>query len=681
MTSSEPKCLVCNCEKTMPLDAKKLSKAIGCDVGTIHTQLCRAQVEHFEKSVISEDQLIVACTQEAPLFQEIAEEHGRGDRVSFVNIREMAGWSDDARTASPKIAALLDGSSFQFKPARLKSIVSDGLCLVYGAGQAAWEAAKLLSDKLSVTLLLSNDEDIILPSSGDIPIYRGDIKSSEGSFGEFTLTVDNYAPLMPSSRDGLNFVMARDGAKTQCSLILDLSENSPLFSGHTHRDGYKRVAANDPASILRAIIEFSDMVGEFEKPIYVDYNGNVCAHSRSQKTGCNRCLDVCPAGAITSAGEIVEIDAGICGGCGSCHAVCPTGAISYQYPDRSDVINRAQQFLTSYTKAGGKNPTILVHDETTGTEMISVLARYGKGLPANVLPNSFHSPTTIGHVEMLSLFSNGTQHILFLLDPKKADELSGLEMEAALTEAILSKLEFGSEPRITIICETDPEKIEEKIWNLPKSAKFKNTGFVATGTKRDIAKLALSALHKQSKAKPDVIELPANAPYGKLDIDVDACTLCMACTSSCPTGAISDTPGEPKLRFTESACVQCGLCVNTCPEQALTLVPQYNFSTSSQQPATLYEEEPFECITCGIPFATKSTIDRISAQLAGKHSMFQDEERSELIKMCEKCRIGAQANSANDPFSGKPRPRPRTSEDYIQAEKGNLSIDDFLMDD
>ena len=219
------------------------------------------------------------------------------------------------------------------------------------------------------------------------------------------------------------------------------------------------------------------------------------------------------------------------------------------------------------------------------------------------------------------------------------------------------------------------------LWEETGLKPLKASAFQAVGNKREIARIVLSNLHGKSRAKPDIITLPEHAPYGRVAIDTEACTLCMACTSACPANAITDTPGEPKLRFTEAACVQCGLCVATCPEKALALVPQLNFTPAAMQPETLHEEEPFDCISCGTPFATKSTIERITAQLAGKHAMFASEERANLIKMCENCRVEAQANSSEDPFTVGKRPKPRTTEDYLAAEKGELSDDDFLMDD
>jgi hypothetical protein len=99
------------------------------------------------------------------------------------------------------------------------------------------------------------------------------------------------------------------------------------------------------------------------------------------------------------------------------------------------------------------------------------------------------------------------------------------------------------------------------------------------------------------------------------------------------------------------------------------------------QPITLYEEEPFDCVICGKPFATKSTITRIKAQLAGKHAMFADAGRSRIIEMCQDCRVETMANSGDDPFASNARPRVRTTEDYLAARRGDLTADDFLRED
>ena len=68
--------LVCNCERTMQLDGRKLCKAAGGqgDEPDVFTNLCRAEVGQFAQALKDNDKVMVACTQEAPLFSELAAE-------------------------------------------------------------------------------------------------------------------------------------------------------------------------------------------------------------------------------------------------------------------------------------------------------------------------------------------------------------------------------------------------------------------------------------------------------------------------------------------------------------------------------------------------------------------------------------------------------------------------------
>jgi ferredoxin len=125
----------------------------------------------------------------------------------------------------------------------------------------------------------------------------------------------------------------------------------------------------------------------------------------------------------------------------------------------------------------------------------------------------------------------------------------------------------------------------------------------------------------------------------------------------------------PQLRFQETACLQCGLCETICPENAITLQPQINLDDSAFNQEILHEEEPFACIECGALFGVKSTIDRIVAQLEGKHSMFAASDSGKLIKMCDNCRVNAQYHNTNNPFQGGERPKVRTTDDYIKVRK------------
>ena len=95
--------LICSCEDTMPLDVDAVQR--GCRGAQVSTAnyLCRAQLDRFRAAVAESDTLIVGCTQEAPLFAEVAEELESPAALTFVNVRETAGWSAEAAKAGPKI--------------------------------------------------------------------------------------------------------------------------------------------------------------------------------------------------------------------------------------------------------------------------------------------------------------------------------------------------------------------------------------------------------------------------------------------------------------------------------------------------------------------------------------------------------------------------------------------------
>ncbi len=661
------KILVCNCERTMPLDGKALATACGMPSPVeVHHHLCRAEIDRFHAAVAAGDPLLVACTQEAPLFRELQRETYPETSLSFTNIRERAGWSAQAADAAPKIAALLAEAAITVSPTQAVTLRSTGICLVYGRDEAALDAAKQLSGRLDVTLLLSRPGEVLPPRISNMPIYRGTIAAAKGHLGAFEITVDDHAPAIVSARGTLQFEPGHNGAASRADLILDLTGGPPLFPAAARRDGYFRPDPGNPAAVQRALFDLVDLVGEFEKPRYVDFTAALCAHSRSHKIGCTRCLDVCPTSAIRPDGDHVAIDPYACGGCGMCHSVCPTGAAAYAMPPIAALAERLRTLLSTYHRAGGRKPALLIHDTRHGEDLIAAMARQGRGLPARVLPFALNEVTQTG-LDILSLaFAYGAAQVTILASPEKKDELAALAGQVDLAEAMLEGQGFGG-GRLQILVEADPDLVEGALYGLPDVAPIAPGNFLPLGDKRGLLRLALAQLHKAAPLPRDIVPMPAGAPFGAVEIDAAGCTLCLACVGACPTGALSDNPETPQLRFQEDACVQCGLCKATCPEKIITLVPRLNFAALPASAVVLKEEPPFHCINCGKPFGVKSSVEKIVAQLAGRHSMFQDDSRVRLMQMCGDCRIIVQFQGAEpQPFAGPARPVPRTTEDDLR---------------
>jgi len=657
-----PTLMVCSCDETMPLDRGALAKACpGHDI-IAGRQLCRAELERFRALVGSGAALTVGCTQEAPLFREAA--GGTSGDLRFVNLRETAGWSADAANAGPKMAALAAAASLPVPEVPFVQLESAGVLLVYGPDERAVEAAGLLKDTLDVTVLISRPGDIAPPRTTDFPIVKGTIRTATGHLGAFELVVDDYAVPLPSSRAALTFGLARDGARSNCDIVLDISGGAPLFPGGDLRDGYLRADPADPAAVLRAVLRARDLVGSFDKPRYVSFTEELCAHSRSEIVGCHRCLDLCPTSAIAPAGDHVAIDAKICAGCGQCAAACPTGAASYALPPADALLRRIRTLLLVYRDAGGRLPVLLLHDEDHGGALIDALARHGDGLPANVLPLAVNEVTQIGLEAVAAAFAYGAAAVRVLMRARPRHDPAGLTQTIALGAAVLAGLGFVGE-RVASIETDDPFALGDALRRAelgPPAAR--PASFEPMGGRRDVLRSALRELYRVAPAPADIIALPPDAPFGAVELNVEGCTLCLSCVSACPTGALSDDPDRPVLRFTEDACVQCGLCKATCPEKVISLVPRLAFATVTR---VLKEEAPFPCIRCGKPFGVRSAIERVSAKLEGRHWMFQNApERLDLIKMCEDCRVIAVTEAGFDPHAAPPRPRVRTTDDYLR---------------
>ena len=651
----------------MRLDAAAIRRGCGNSEIKCFRHLCGAELDHFRAAATAESPLTVACTYQQPLFEEETGE--RSAPTAFVNIRETAGWSTEGAEAGPKMAALLAASAVQAPDYPLVTLASDGVILIYGRDEAAIETGRLLSDHLDVTVMLRQPCEIISPVAVPFPVVKGTIRHAKGRFGAFELTIDDYARPRPSSRDTYVFDNPHSGATSRCDIILDLSGERPLFPAHDLRDGYLRVDPRDPSALLRAVLSARDLVGRFDKPKYIEFTPDLCAHSRSNLVGCHRCLDLCPTSAITPAGDHVAINAEICAGCGQCAAACPTGAASYALPPADTQLQTIRAMLLAYHQAGGSNPVLLLHEAQHGTPLIDALARHGDGLPAEVIPLAVNEVTQVGLEAVIGAFAYGAAAFRFLLRGKPRHDVTGLMQTIGMAEAILAGLGFEGR-RVAAIETEDPDALLQQLRGIEHLAAVRTPAtFKTVGKRRDLLRFALSELHSRAPEPVDIIPLPQGAPIGAVSVDIAGCTLCLSCVSVCPTGALRDDPERPMLKFVEDACVQCGLCQSTCPEKVITLKPQIDFRAGRAAAVVIKEEEPALCIRCGTAFGVKSTIDRIAAKLEGRHWMYPaGDKRLDAIRMCADCRVIVMSEQQFDPFEGVPeRAPPRTTEDYLRG--------------
>lgn len=408
--------------------------------------------------------------------------------------------------------------------------------------------------------------------------------------------------------------------------VVDLHEQ-PLLARELPPPGYFHAPPAAWAELgLEA--ELDGITGEFEKPKYFAYDASICAHAVNGKTVCRRCIDACPAEAIASIGESIEVDPGLCQGGGSCATVCPSGAIRYLYPNLRDSGQRLRGMLDAYRAAGGADAVLLFYRD--GEPVDDYLETYDKLLPIPV-----EELASVGMDLCLSALAYGASQVVLLADDAlPASSRASILGQLEWLHALLGELGLGSahvalcERRGALPTVNAETAVAPALHDMPSA-------------KRDAIFRALDHLVAQLEPAADRARLPSAAPFGEVSVDSGACTLCMACVGACPGRALQDGSNRevPELFFIESNCLQCGACVQTCPEDAISLAPRLLFDAEARNRArALNRDTPFACISCGKPFAPTSVINKMQDKLKD-HYMFGSQRALDRLKMCEDCRV------------------------------------------
>jgi len=498
---------------------------------------------------------------------------------------------------------------------------SRGRLLVVGAASVIEEYLDELSSQSDCTFLVIEGQ---LTAPVTHAVYHATVVSCDGYLGAFRCIV---------ARDGQEFDLGElvDKEKPLFDMVIDLAKPG-LFGVDLPPLGY--FAPDDHVAFASTLSQLEQYTGEFHKPKFFRYEADICAHGRSGLDGCTRCIDNCPTGAIVSIGEQVEVNPYLCQGGGSCTSSCPTGAMTYAWPTADVTGERVRAALASYFSAGGQAPVILFHDGETGVARVREVSQ---SLPSRVIPFALEETASVGAELWISALAWGACEVALLTSAAVAGSVrTELSQQVDLANEIVTGAGLAGD-RISVIHADSAAALTSHHW--AEGHDLERAAFSMDNGKRNAIRVAVDHIARASGSAPSHVALSKGSAFGRINVNQETCTLCMACVSVCPAAALQAGGDTPALRHIEWNCVQCGACEVACPEQAVTLEPRFVFDNDLRMSTvSLNEEAPFNCIKCGKAFATASVMKRMEEKLAD-HWMFQNPEQRDRLKMCEDCRI------------------------------------------
>ncbi|MCP4487977.1 MAG: DUF3306 domain-containing protein [Gammaproteobacteria bacterium] len=520
-------------------------------------------------------------------------------RLEMQENKKMQQTNIDARDPALSIAG-----SYATRPTSLISYKSGGRVIAIGDSPSLSRCMQGI--KIPELTLLSTGEN--LPDSiANLHVRRRDIRI-QGYLGAFAVELLDTNQTL------------------HADIVLDLCEE-PINQHEVRPPGYLYLHTNEQN---RQTIEtlVTELEGEFQKPKYFNYDPSICAHAVNGVTVCSHCIDACPAAAIQSQGEQIEVIPYLCQGGGTCVSVCPSGAIQYAYPCLADSGNQLLLMLQAYHQQQGRQAIVLFHSQ-------AFVAQELMGLHGNLLPLRVEELASVGMELCLSAFAYGASQVILLADEAvPALSLKQINRQLEWMQVLLPQLGMKAQQ-----LSTQPSRKELAILDGAISVEASEQDMPEQ--KRNAMYQALDHLVAQLNCDQITAALPAGAPFGAVLVDASKCTLCMSCVGACPGRALQDGSNRdvPELFFIESHCIQCGACSQTCPELAITLIPQLILNREDRNRArVLNRDEAFACIACGKPFATSSVIEKIQGQLKD-HPMFSSVRALDRLKMCEDCRV------------------------------------------
>jgi len=448
-----------------------------------------------------------------------------------------------------------------------------------------------------VVIVSTKNEDVLLEELQNLeftsivlnPINVVDVN---GHIGKLTLTIKKEDELIDLETDQI------------------IWEDAPEFA-------MKQSGTCDPnlTGLEKAVQTVKLNKGTYKYKNFIKYDSNICQYHERNTEICGKCAEVCPTIAILKIDETKHLDFSHidCHGCGGCISVCPSGALDYSQMPRI-----AFKEVTEFYR----DSIALIIPRKMDLESLHV------ELPKGVLPLAIEGEKYLHEAHFMTLIQTSGNPVIFYTDfiSKGTGDVIRIIND-------IFKKKYNKQA--IFICK-DEDELKQAITNVVP-IKECIYGINEEGlNKREIFSARLSYLVGEDDL--GTVKTGEHVHYGNITINTDTCTLCLSCVGACNVRALTAHPEDNTLRFNPSICTNCTYCEVVCPEaNCLTVIKdEINLNPDYFKQNVKATDEIFECIECGVGFATVKSVEKIANMMIPIFG--NDEIRIKTLYCCADCK-------------------------------------------
>ncbi|EDP7981345.1 4Fe-4S dicluster domain-containing protein [Campylobacter upsaliensis] len=458
-----------------------------------------------------------------------------------------------------------------------------------------FENTKQISNRILIIASKNEARESVLKEAGFkvISLDESEVLSVFGSAGELCAVVKNKDEEVELDFDILLYEKERQDFKRQsgCYDLANFKDERELLSF---------LQSKSP---------------NYHFKTFITYNSSVCQYHKRRSEHCAKCAEICPTTAILKDDEerILEFSQIDCLGCGGCVSVCPSGSLDYA-PMNRDSFFKMLDFV--------RGSKICIIPKKMPLEHLNL------NLSEGVLPFMIEGEKWLSNLHFLSLLQSSGANLVFYTDFVSRGSAEAIELLNAVFER-----KFGKK---AVLVAKDEKELESALKELEFIEGLNFSFHNNTPTNRE--NFAVRLRHLIDDENLGVVESGEWLRYGDLRLNVDTCTLCLACVGACNVGALIADSKENALKFNPSLCTTCGYCEASCAEKDTLKLERsgLRLEKSYFDFRTLTKDELFACVECGKEFATKKAVEKIASLMRDKFA--NDEAKLKSLYCCADCK-------------------------------------------